>query len=315
MSLGQVRVRPKANKPSITNMSAVDGGLFGREPGGYGQVQQQQGGGGGPDFLMRLEQAEGRDTERQRNRATKKQQAYGKRSQDGGFTDTGWAFGDDSTPGGGAANNMYKTSNGATNEHMQQAHEAAVQRHHEGTIRTLLLEQGLSEQEAQREIAIWRRDVQSGRAAPIPEAEDQQAPKMAARRGVRGENGNFLSQTPFEDPFKKHAGRAATPPKPKPWEIDDAFKRRAHGASPPQAKAKAWEVNDPFKQRTGALPPTTPAYDLHDPFKQRADAPYVDDMWERAAAGGAATAPGSPADYNFGGRDPNASSIAGGIFG
>ena len=137
MSLGQVRMRPKANKPSITNASAMEGGLFGREPTTYGQIQPGgggRGGGGGLDFLDRLEQAEGRDTDRlnssrQRSRAATKQKSYGKRTQDGGFTDDGWAFGDDSMPqrATGSKNSMYQTSNGATNEHMKQVHEQAQQ--------------------------------------------------------------------------------------------------------------------------------------------------------------------------------------------
>lgn len=113
MSLGQVRMRPKANKPSIANMSAVEGGLFGREPQTYGQRIVDNpyevlphgggggyGGGGNLDFLSRVEQAEARDSERQNSaRQRKGHRAYVKRHPDGGMMDDGGVvFGDDTAP-------------------------------------------------------------------------------------------------------------------------------------------------------------------------------------------------------------------------
>jgi len=303
MSLGQVRMRPKANKPSINNMSAVEGGLFGREPSTYGHrivddpygVVPHGGAGGNLDFLSRVEQAEARDSDRQRARVRQKgHQAYAKRSMEGGMMDDGGiSFGGDSMPNPRANQDMYQTSNSAVNQQMQQMHENAVQRHHEQTIRKLLREEhGLSEAECDHEINLWRQEVAAGKAAPIPAAEAQ-VPSTQARRAARGENGQFLasSSTAYNDPFKVRAVRSATPPKPKPWEINDNFKQRSTSATPKQ-KAKPWDVSDPFKSG-GAATPAGPS-NTH-------------------AAGGFRMSHGRD---HIGGFhvDPNASSIPGGIF-
>lgn len=314
MSLGQVRPRPKANKPSINNMSAVEGGLWGREPNTYGQRIVDDpygvvphgggGGGGGIDFLSRVEQAEARDSDRQRSRVRQKgHQAYARRSVDGGMMDDGGgvSFGGDSMANQ-QRDNRFQTSNSAVNSQMQQMHEQAVQRQHEQTIRTLLREQhGLSEADAEHEIKLWRQEQAAGKAAPIP-SEEAQAPNVQVRRAARGENGQFLHQAAdFQDPFKVRTKRSATPPKSKPWEIDNGFKQRSTSYTP-QQKVKPFEVSDPFKMRTSASPPS--AHNDH-------------------AAGGYTMASGPNGGYGMDsgfGRsqfhvDPNASSIAGGIFG
>ena len=301
MSLGQVRLRPKANKPSINNMSAMEGGLWGREPPTYGHrntndpygvVPHGGGGGGDFDFLSRVEKAEARDSERERNRS-KGHRAFARRSMEGGMMDDGGgvSFGGDNMTNQRAVSSHYQTSNSAVNEQMQKMHEHAVQRHHEQTIRTLLREQhGLSEAEAEQEIKLWRQEVEAGKAAPIPSG-DAAAPKVEARRAARGENGQFLQQTDFDDPFKVRAVRSATPPKPKPWEIEDGFKQRSTSKTPKQ-KVRPFEVADPFKSRTSASPPN--AYSNH-------------------AAGEYKMASGSShSQFHV---DPNASSTVGGIFG
>lgn len=314
-ALGQTRLRPKANKPSINNMSAQQGGLFGREPSTYGQqiTSEPYGvvphmGGGGLDFLDRVAQAEQRDSERQRSaRGRKGHQAFVKRAQDGSLMEAagGIHFGDDAPTQQQQRQraHMYQTSNSATNSQMQTMHEEAVQRHHEDTIRKLLMdEHGLSAKEAERELVLWRQEVASGKSAPIPIADEPQG--QGGYRPARGENGQFLNASAsFEDPFKVRAARSATPPKKKPWEIEDNFKQRSTTLGTPQ-KTKAWEVDDPFKSRSS--PP---------------GANYSDGR--TAAAAGAAAAPRHmAAGQGHMGRahsqfhiDPNASSIAGGIFG
>ena len=69
---------------------------------------------------------------------------------------------------------------------MQQIHEEARQRHEEQTIYQLLLEHGLSEQQAQDELANWKRDVQIGMAAPVPQQDDHLGRALAVRRGEHG---------------------------------------------------------------------------------------------------------------------------------
>ena len=303
MSLGQVRMRPKANKPSIANMSAVEGGLFGREPQTYGQRIVDNpyevlphgggggyGGGGNLDFLSRVEQAEARDSERQNSaRQRKGHRAYVKRHPDGGMMDDGGVvFGDDTAPQNRQhrKQEMYTTSNGATNTAMQNQLEAAVQRQHEQTIRQLLMEQhGLSAKEAERELVLWRQEVASGKAKPIPVP---QANGTAGHR-ARGENGNFLPSQQFEDPFKVRAARSATPPKSKPWDIVDNFKdNRAEGVTAHKRGPQPWEVADAFKDGNSGFGAAFPM----------------------TSGGG-----GQYGAQFHAQRDPNASSISGGIFG
>lgn len=300
--LGAVRLRPKANKPSVNNFSASNGHVP------YGAAMPFNGGAPGDlDFLSRVEQAEARDSARQQDSARRRtgakgHQAYVKRHHDGGLMDTGGVvFGGDNTPRAQRqpAGNMYTTSNSATNQQMQQMHAAAVQKHQEDTIRKLLMEQhGLSKREAEEELKLWRQEVANGKAAPLPSG-DEPTSSIDQRRGKRGENGQFLTTGSFEDPFKVRAVRSATPPKPKPWDVEPNPFKQSH--TPAAPKVAAWDVNDPFKQRS---PPQQCAQQHH---------------MEMRAAGGAARNPAAgmgmrDANSHFH-MDPNASSISGGIFG
>jgi len=275
--------------------------MFGRDP---RSDVPQIGHSSGLDFLDRLASAESRDSDRlssrQRKATQKGHKAYARRHQDGGLMEEGGiVFGDDQMPQGPGTgtSDMYQTSNSYNNAKMQEQHEEAVQRHHENTIRQLLIEQhGLTRQQAEHELKLWKQEVDNGKAKPIPTAEPQM--QMEGRR-ARGENGQFISSASVEDPFKVRAVRSATPPKPKPWDVAyDPGKQRT-GSSPPQKKVQAWDVADPFKQRV-------------------ADVRSPGGNMSRAAAGGSATNPLTNtrmmhAQSNFH-YDPNTSSLAGGIF-
>jgi len=303
---GGVRMRPKNNRPSITNKSGMDGGLFGREPQNYGTVVPQEpvqmrmgrANGGGLDFMSQLEDAEARDSHRQQLQAYEEQQWQAANTKNrrrehelGNFT-----FNDefDARNRAKLKQEMYQTSNGATNSGMQQAHVQAVQRSQEGKVRQMLREHGLDEQQVEREVQLWRQDVAGGRASATPFPEE--APEQPKVRGGahRGENGRILQDTAFEDPFKKRAARSATPPKSKPWDINDPFKDGPRGSSPPQSKSQPWAVEDPFKSRGPA-------------------ARSQDAAWMNAAGSGKVASAGGQRGHGFS-VDPNRSSISGGIF-
>jgi len=323
MSLGQVRMRPKANK-AISDQNPH-----------FSRPQYGGGGGGSLDFLDRLEQAEARDNdhynEMEQFRLQTQQKghrAFQKRAQDGSICyDQGISFGDDSSPQVRKSNSMYQTSNNATNQAMADQHEAAKQRHHEATIRELLLEQGFGEQQIQHEIALWRRDLASGAAAPIPDTMEEAqggadfAPRPIGQR-QRGENGQFLAGGDFEDPFKVRAGRSGTPQKSKPWDITGKEERNGLAAKVGK-KANAWDIDDAFKVRgAGAqLGKKSNAWDIDDAFKARGSPPQQQQFGgcgfhaQGVAAGGAARSMPQNDFMAPGTRDANQSSIAGGIFG
>ena len=143
---------------------------------------------------------------------------------------------------------------------MQQAHNAAIQRQHEGTIRELLAEHGVTGAAAEAEIQKWRA---SGGADHLQKMTEEPAPSHQGLRARRGENGQILQQqSASDDPFKKRTvNRSSTPLKAKPFEVDDPFKSgprapggQRHGTP---AKPKPFEVDDPFKSgaaRRGASP-------------------------------------------------------------
>ena len=315
MSLGQVRLRPKANK-AISEKNPH----FGRPQFGGDQF------GGDLDFLERLEKAE--ESDRFRQNQQKGHRAFQKRAADGSIcSDQGISFGDDSSPQQHRTRNIYQTSNNATNEAMQQVHEAAKQRAHEATIRELLLQHGMSEQQIQHEIALWRREQAAGTAPPIPDSLEEASGEVHAPRTLqkRGENGQFLGQA-SEDPFKVRAARTGTPQKSKPWDIDGGFQDRNGLAAKVGKKSNAWDIDDTFKQRGSgpALGHNNRHADVEDPFKVR-ESPTQASSYQAAsnsfhaqgvAAGGAARSitfndaqrPGFM-------RDANQSSISGGIFG
>ena len=101
-------------------------------------------------------------------------------------------------------------------------------------------------------------------------------------------------QADQNDPFKV---RSTTHKKAsKPWDIDDAFKGRG-GGTPGKLKGNAWDVADAFKSRDSY---TT---------AQQSGTPH------RMAAGGAARTIANADPRVRNGRDANASSLVGGIFG
>lgn len=319
--LGQVRPRPKANKAiSASNPH------FGHH--------QSAGGGGGLDFLDRLEGAEARDAEwleqmqqQQLQHQQKGHRAFQKRAADGSIMcdDGGFCFGDDSVPQTRNSRNMYQTSSGATNQAMKEVHEAAKQQAHEATIRQLLTEQGYSQQQIQQEILLWRRELASGAAAPIPDSMEEAAAMEAGGKNVfaaqpvgqrtRGESGQFIRGDAFEDPFKVRTGRA--PQKSKPWDIDAKPDRNGLGAQMRQKK-NAWDIDDAFKQRDTGAPQINKkknAWDIDDAFKQRGSPPQHNGFNAQGmAAGGAAMSRPEMTQGGFS-RDANQSSISGGIFG
>lgn len=308
MSLGGVRMRPKANKPSLTNKSGTDGGLFGREPQNYGEIvaqepiQHRMGRAGGPDFMSQLEEAEARDSHRQREMAYADQQWQASSTKDrrreherGNFS-----FNDefDAQNRAKLAQDMYQTSNSSTNSQMQQAHVNAINRSQEAQVRQLLRDHGLDNETVEREMKLWRQDVARGTtsAMPFPGEEVQEQPKVRGGQH-RGENGRILADASFEDPFKKRVARSATPSKGKPWDIVDAFKDGPRGSSPPNAnKVKPWSVDDPFKSRGVA--------------------PRNQDVSVMSAAGGGMAPSFHPGMTGVprSGTDPNRSSVSGGIF-
>ena len=406
-------MRPKANKPSVTNKSGMNGGLFGREPGNYGEViaqeptQNRLGGGGGLDFLARVEAAEvrappnsrfvpnalpdsrfvpytrparpiapgatrrqavvrgvrlpprpppprltrcvpfargfgpqERDSHRQREMAYA-DQAYlnqGSKARRHAQERGGIVFGDDSSPPrqqashGAASSTMYQTTNGANQQQMQDMHQQALQRHHEGTLVKLMVEEhGMSEKEAWAEIALYRKEVGEGLAAPLPNTEP--APRGRPHRQTRGEGGNLLSATPFEDPFKARSS-AATPGSQfgaiKPWEVDDPLRRRSGNAARPAsqhgAKSKPWDVGDPFKQRSP--PPPQQQQQQYQQQQQQWASPSPPQYGGGMSGGGNRSH--SPGDRAAGGAarndmrftpganghvNANRSSVPGGIFG